>query len=660
MDTPLYDSGSTHTPTRPEVPDASAGDELVPPTESLTPRIDAAVAPLRPVRRSATTTAWFLALLGWSLLLAFYHLQGGAQFEPTDCWVAQTAREMLEADRWIVPVFSGETRLQKSPGSYWAVMVASLLRGGPVDEVAARIPSAIAGLLLVLNVFWLTRHIAGDRPAVFAGFATASSTLFLYWSHRGASDLGLAVLCSLSLSCWWIAANKKPPGRQRTALFLLAYFLAGLGMLYKLPMPLVCVGLPGLAYVVLRWRWRILAHPVHLVGLLVFLAPWLPWVVAVIAGEPTALAKWRVEFVDRFTGALPNVAEQKHWYFYLMYLGSVALLTVPYTLSLPQSFKRVFDRREPQERDGLLFVLIWFLSLLAFFTASTGKEYRYILPALPPLFVLLGVELARFFDPDRRVPILLQRLALIAIGIGVPAAMIGGAFGLYRVVRNDGIFAFSEVWPFYLVAAVLFTIGTWIAAVLFARGKRNASFGALVGTMWVFWLWFWPTLMPVLGSERSFIDFAQQINQRIPADQRAYFCHVGPQEARVVWYGDIRMPRIIDQLALLEMEGGERSLDRERRIVAEEMVRRLEGETPTYIMLARPNYVDFMIQAPRELAEAGRTMPAVHLWLESKYGPPYTHYVVISNQLPPWPEPTLNPPSQRLAEASAATTQPLR
>lgn len=195
------------------------------------------------------TVGWLVALLGWTSLLSFYHLEGGARFEPTDCWVAQTAREMYQGETWrslVVPRFSGETRMQKSPGPYWAVMLTAWLRGqANVDEVSARIPNGLAGLLIVGTIFWLTRRVAGDRAAIFAGFASSASVLILYWSHRGASDLGLAALTTLSLAALWVAAEDEPPGRKQTGLWLLGYFAAGLGMLYKLPMPLAIVALPS-------------------------------------------------------------------------------------------------------------------------------------------------------------------------------------------------------------------------------------------------------------------------------------------------------------------------------------------------------------------------------------------------------------------------------
>src|SRR5262249_9575034 len=279
--------------------------------------------------------AWFLALMVATICLAFYDLSGGARFEGTDCWVGQTAREMRESGDWIVPRFSGEKRLQKSPGAYWAVMLASRLRGTPVDEVNTRIPNACAAVLIVAMIFWLTRRIAGLRAAVFAGFAAASSQMILYWSHRGASDLGLSALITVSLACLWVASGDEPPGWKRNLLWMLGYFTAGLGMLYKMPMPLACIGLPAVLYVLIQRRWRIFASPWHLVGLLLFCLPWLPWAVMVCRAEPTATAKWRVEFLDRFTGDLPNVEANKQWFFYFFYLLPLLVFTLPYSLSVP-------------------------------------------------------------------------------------------------------------------------------------------------------------------------------------------------------------------------------------------------------------------------------------------------------------------------------------
>jgi len=641
--------------------DPANADQQLPSVESAAGRAFTVGCERRPITPAAA--AWFVALVGWTALLSFYKLDGRAGLEPVDAWVAQTAREMSEAETWhdlLVPRFCEEARVQKSPGAYWAVCLTSHLRGGPVDEVAVRIPNAIAALVLVATVFWLTRRIAGDRAAIFAGFATASSVMTLHWSHAGSSDLGMTTLITLSLACVWIGSEAEPPGWKRTGLWLAGYLAAGLGMLYKMPMPLACVGIPAVLYVLLRKRWRMLANWWHLVGLALFLLPWLPWVLTVLAVEPNAFLKWRVEYWHRFTGDMPNTEAQKQWFFYLMYLGAALLLSVPYSLSVPQAIARAFKRQGGVLRDGQFFIAVWFLSLLAFFTAATGKETRYLLPAMPPLFIMLGVELARFFDPDRRVKPRRDRIAFWAVVVLVPAGLVGLGFVLYykwfldhRIFDNYAWW--SDMLRPYVVGALIFAVGAILAAWLYRQRRENASFGALVATMWLLWLWVWPTLMPVFLSQAPYKDLAAQLRGLAP-EYRAQLQQIAQQDPRIIWYSDVRYPRIIDQLKMLELTGGERSPEKEERIVGEEMVRQLEGNELALFVTHRHDYVLFHRRAPQELAKQDRTMPQTYIWLQARVGRKDRRYLVFGNQAPPWPQPELFDPPDDLAGRTPAAT----
>jgi len=616
------------------------------------------------------TRVGFILLLAGSAAMSFYDLGGGARFEPIDCWVAQTAREMLAAGDWLVPRFSGEVRMQKSPGPYWAVMLTSLPRGGVVDEVSARIPSAIAAVVLVATVFWLTRRIAGDRAAIFGGMAAASSALVLWWSHRGASDLGLATCTTLALAAVWIGAECEPAGRKRAALLLLGYFAAGVGMLYKMPMPVVAVGLPAVAYVVLLRRWSLLASGWHLVGLLLFLLPWLPWVVGVSLVEGAALGKWKVEFLDRFTGDLPNVEGQKSWKFLLTYLGPTVLYTLPFTLSLPSAFGRALRSPAGVQRRGMWFMVIWFGSLFAFFTASAGKEWRYFLPALPPLFVLLGVELAALFDAARVGAVRRDRVVAVAVSALLPVGLLGagsGALWLWWQRRGcrelEGLYSWADVWAVYAIAAAILTIGLVAAVWLYARRREVLSFGTIVVTMCGMWLWAWPQIMPLLVSQRPFIDFAQQLRRRVPSEYLPLIRHVGTQDSRIIWYGDFRFPRLIDQLRLLEEQGYRRSLEYEMRRYGEEIVAALGGAEPALFLTDFKSYLRLVNAAPMELARRAQAVPPLHLWLQSRYGAEDRHFVLFGNRPPPFPEPKLAVSPEvraRLAQKGRMTEWPTR
>ena len=608
---------------------------------------------------SPLACAWLAALLAWTSIVAFYRLDAGPGLEPSAAWVAQPAREMYQnisrmlAERpekgwnwrpFVVPTLCNETRLQKSPGAYWAVCLTASLRGGRIDELSARIPNAVAAVLLVLTIFWLTRRIAGERAAIFAGFAAAASAMLLDWSHEATSDLGVATLIAMSLACLWVASEDEPPGARRTLLWLAGYLLAGLAMLYKMPLPVVCIGLPAMLYVLLLRRWRIFASRWHLLGLLLFLLPWVPWVLAVIHYEPMALAKWRVEYIDRVTGDLPNYKdEQRRWAFYLLYVGAAFALAVPWSLSIPGAIARAFRRKTEGNRSGFAFLLIWFFSLLVFLTVAAGKETRYFLPAMPPLLMLLGCELAAFFDSNRRPNPLARKVGLLAVVLLVP----GGLAALTLLLRRywvghlaKGLYTWPEVWHPYAVAAAIFSAGAILAAWLYHRRRAEAAFAALVGGTWLTWLWAWPCLMPILGTQRPMRDFAAQLRTLDPG-QRAALRQIGHQDPRYIWYSDVRFPRVIDQLELLKEEHGRRNLAWEMQRVGEEIIRYLRGDTLALFVASPKHYILFQSRARAEIESRGEEFPHTWIWLIGRLGREDQRYIVFGNQPPPWPEPRL-------------------
>ncbi|MBK8913101.1 MAG: glycosyltransferase family 39 protein [Phycisphaerales bacterium] len=592
----------------------------------------------------STGTGWFVLLMLLTFALGASQWHSASGFEPIDCWVAQTAREMYEGGDWrsyVIPTFSGETRMQKSPGPYWAVCLTAWLRSGTLDEATVRIPNTLWTMLLVGSVFWLARHVGGLRAAVFSGFTAATCGAVLYWSGRGASDLGVTALMTLSLAAFWIGAERAA-GAARGRLWLLAWFSAGLAMLYKMPMPLVCVGLPAAAYVLLLRRWELLRSGWHLAGLLLFLLPWLPWAVATLQIEPTALHKWRVEYWDRATGDLPNVDDQRRWYWHFFYFGVALAFCAPYFVSLPGAILRALRGRGTFAPRSRAFLLIWAGVLFAFFTAAAGKETRYFLPALPPLLVLLGIELAACFDPRRGPAPQRDRAVLGTVSVLAPLAAAAGAIGLW-IVRSrgldDGVGSIREILIGYGAAAGLFCAGAISCAALLTRRREHLAFGLLVTGTASAWIAASTLLLPLINSQAPFRDFASQLSTRLDADQQSALRQVAQQDSRVIWYSNVRYPRVIDQLDLLEMQGGTRSREREIELIGAAMIERLESDSLALFVATPIDYLLFFTRAPLELARRGREMPPTHAWIVSRAGRWDHRYIVFGNRPPPWTEP---------------------
>lgn len=628
------------TPSAP-VSGGHANQDLVP-HDPLASGLQPASCPM-----STAMWGWLLALICLSITLGAYNLRGGAGFEPVDGWVAQTAREMTERNEWLIPYFAGEVRLQKSPGPYWAVMLTSRIAGEPVNEFTARLPNVFFGVLTVITSFWLTRRLAGDRAAIFAGAATACSIYVLAWSHRAASDLGVTALCAFSLACFWIAYGDSPPGRTRNRLVLLGYFVAGLGMLYKMPMPFVLVGLPMFLYILLRNRWGVLFHWTTLVGIAIFCLPWLPWLLAVANEIDGAWDKWRVEYWDRLTGDLPNVEGQRESAAeYLRFIIVPAVFCLPWSLSIPSALWGAIRPHANIRRDGQWFLLFWLFGLTAFFIAAAGKENRYLLPLLPPLLCLLGIELSRIFDPQTRNSPAMERLMLILAPIAVAGTFGGLVYVLQRYwMPQLGLYYgydWDRIWPVVAILGALFTSGALLAVGLYATRRRNAAFAALAGTMVASWLWAWPNVVPYFVNPEPFRGMSRAIATQLNDDERGALRHVSSQDSRLIWYHNVKIPRLIEQIALLNEQGGERDLEWERLRYGMEMVNQLGRDELVLMAIPAGDYVAFEVLMPYVLGEFDRVPPERYLWLAPSLGPPNRHIVVIGNRPPRWESPALN------------------
>jgi hypothetical protein len=274
---------------------------------------------------------------------------------------------------------------------------------------------------------------------------------------------------------------------------------------------------------------------------------------------------------------------------------------------------------------------------------------------MPPLLMMLGIELSAFFDPARRASARLDRLGVWLVAVLVPAAFIAAGTAVYYAGLHVELgFAWSAFWPPFAALAGVFWVGAIVAANLYARRRESASFGALVATMWACFAIGWSGLAPCVASEAAMIDFGRQLRDRLTDDQKAALRQVAQQDPRIIWYGDVRFPRVVDQLDLLRMQGGRRDAAVEARLIGDAIIQRLESEELALFVAHPALYVRFQLDARRELAEAGRKMPATYVWLTGRVGRWDERFVLFGNRRPPWPEPQVMLPGKIRARLEAA------
>lgn len=329
-------------------------------------------------RRTATAVLLLVAL---ATVLGFFRLGATPLVDPDEGRYASAAAGMLKTGDWIVPRFNGEPRLNKPPLAYWlqALAMKALGRG----ELAARLPSALAGLTVVLALL-LHGYRRGERGVgLLAALVVLTAPLAFGGFHLAVPDALLAMITTVAL----LMALEVHEGRL--ALWpgsVLAATALGLAFLTKGHVPLGVFLSVEIGYLALRWKRVRLAPAPFLLGLgliLVMAAPWVVGVVFRIGWEPLR------EIVASEVARLGSgSAHPEPWHYYLW---RYPLVLLPWTgfflVALPAAWRR---RHEP----AVALALSWAFAPIVLFSASSGKNNLYLLPALPGAALLVGLTWA--------------------------------------------------------------------------------------------------------------------------------------------------------------------------------------------------------------------------------------------------------------------------
>ncbi len=385
-------------------------------------------------------------------------------WEPDEARHAEIGREMLAApgwDGWVVPSLNGEPYRNKPAPFYWLVGGAFALLG--VNERAARLVSAIAGLATVLAVSWWAAARWGTRVAVAAGIVLVTALEFAVLGRFVSPDMTVTLWTTLGVLAMERFAER--PG----ASLVPAAIAAALGTLSKGLVAPVVIGSVGLAYLAARHRLGLLT-PRRILGAgLTFLALVAPWHVAAAMLDPGYLHQL---YVDQHWHRLAGGGRRLHAQSFLFYVPVLLAGFFPWSALLPASLLATL-RHERRGAPELLCGL-WAGVVLLLFSLARGKLAPYILPAFPPLALLTARHLERLVRGgesarERHLTRAGLWIAAGALVLSVPAA-IGIAVKLYDGVLVRPSLASLVVVPFAAAIVLLLRRGRIPEATLATAG----------------------------------------------------------------------------------------------------------------------------------------------------------------------------------------------
>ncbi len=348
-----------------------------------------------------------------AFICLFSHLGAFGLVGPDEPRYAWVARAMAATGDWVTPRLYGQPWFEKPVLYYWAAAIGFDLHL-PV-EWAARLPSAFAALAAAIAIGWLGwRHygaapdLAGS-PALLAPLLFSSSVAAVGFARAATPDMLFSASLTVAMAS---AASALRRGGALRGSSMQAYDSApgdwlslvmfgaclGLAVLAKGPAGVVLAGGAVGLWALATNRWRAAIHLAHPIAVAAFCIVALPWyaLCALRNSEFIRVFIYQHNFDRYLTPVFQH--KQPFWFF-----GPIVLLALlPWTVLLLPAVQEAL-RRWPEKSwhdSPAMFFSCWAVIPILFFSFSQSKLPGYILPAIPPLALILGAVSARITSTD--------------------------------------------------------------------------------------------------------------------------------------------------------------------------------------------------------------------------------------------------------------------
>jgi 4-amino-4-deoxy-L-arabinose transferase-like glycosyltransferase len=380
-------------------------------------------------------------LLALVLGLLLFRLGAVPLLGPDEPRYSRVAVEMRRSGDLVTPTLQGRPWLEKPALFYWLASAAFRVLGE--TETAARLPSVLATLVFVGATALLGARLFGSAAGLHAGFVLGTSLLTFAYGRAAAMDMLLAATVTVAIGLLGL----RMLGIAGWGAIPAAYGAMGLAVLAKGPLGVLLPALVMGGYIVVTREWRWLGRLAPPRALLVFLLVAGPWYLLILRAQGR-------EFVDvfllghnvaRFTSTVHN-----HPGPFVYYVPVILLGLFPWSGLLVPALARL----QPRISRADLFLVLWFGLPLVFFSLAGSKLPGYILPALPPLAILMGRAAARLVE-DRAWG---RAAALVTLVLG---SLLATAPAFLRARGEPD-------W------AITLPLGVWAVAVAFIFSRRIA------------------------------------------------------------------------------------------------------------------------------------------------------------------------------------------
>jgi 4-amino-4-deoxy-L-arabinose transferase-like glycosyltransferase len=366
-------------------------------------------------------------LLVLASLFFFFGAGKIALLGPDEPRYAEVAREMFVSGDYISTRLCGCLWFEKPVLFYWLAAASYQLFG--VSEFAARFASGFAATLTMLALYFALSRTMSSQFARLASLALITSAIFIAYSHAATPDMALTMAMTIAILAGFLATKAK--GRAASGFMVLCFATMGFGFLAKGLVGIVLVTAILLTYLAIAGRLRFLRWrylPIWMMAFFVIAATW--YVPVTLKHGWQFINEFFIE--HHFRRYLTNTYGHPQPIYFFVFIAVAGVL--PWTFFLIPAIARLRSLNpRASERDSLLTLAwIWFFIPLIFFSLSSSKLPGYLLPVFPALAIILGAELERFLNGERR------RFLTISAWL-TAVTMVGLATGFIWYLKKAGV-----------------------------------------------------------------------------------------------------------------------------------------------------------------------------------------------------------------------------
>ncbi len=468
---------------------------------------------------------------GWHLLVPIVALAATRDlWAPDEPRYAQIAREAFETGSLLVLHICGDVYPDKPPLAYWLFGLFGQLGGW--RGLALRLPVILATIGSALIAARIARRLLGDVAAAWTPVFYLGTGMMVWFGGRLQLDPLLAFFCLAAVDLLWHDGGDRS---ARTRRLLLAGLCAGLAALCKGPVAWLHVGLAVLAMRLVPGTLRVpLRFPIaaSIGAIALAIAPVALWATAASLREP---ALWRPLFLGQHLGRATS-AEAPHSGPPWEHVVQLPLFLLPWTglvlLGLGAAWRawRVARSSGASARTdvapGLVRAAIWFLLVLAVFSAMPPKREVYLLPIYPAAAWFAAFAFQRALEHGR-----LPRW----VGVGTPLLLLLLALG--AGIAPHFVEAAQPYAIRALPVAVAFTAGAGAALAFLRQGNLARWADAIALGMSGAGLAAALLLVPVIDPIKSARTLALEIAAR--PERPSEIPALGPQPEGYRFYGGV-------------------------------------------------------------------------------------------------------------------------